>query len=44
VVVGWLPAFPAADSWPSRGQNHVFLEHEPACARFFEELRLFLSG
>ncbi|QKC85466.1 alpha/beta fold hydrolase [Mesorhizobium sp. NZP2077] len=26
------------------GQNHLFLEHEPASDRFFEEIRLFLSG
>jgi pimeloyl-ACP methyl ester carboxylesterase len=26
------------------GQNYLFLEHEPASDRFFEELRLFLSG
>lgn len=26
-----------------QGQNHVFLEHEPARDRFFEEIRLFLS-
>jgi len=27
-----------------QGQNHLFLEHEPASDRFFEEIRLFLSG
>jgi pimeloyl-ACP methyl ester carboxylesterase len=26
------------------GRNHLFLEHEPASDRFFEEIRLFLSG
>ncbi len=26
-----------------QGQNHLFLEHEPASARFFEELKLFLG-
>jgi class 3 adenylate cyclase/pimeloyl-ACP methyl ester carboxylesterase len=26
------------------GRNHLFLEHEPACDRFFEEIRLFLRG
>jgi class 3 adenylate cyclase/pimeloyl-ACP methyl ester carboxylesterase len=26
-----------------QGQNHLFLEHEPACQRFFEEIKLFLS-
>ena len=26
------------------GQNHLFLEHEPASNRFFEEISLFLSG
>jgi pimeloyl-ACP methyl ester carboxylesterase len=26
------------------GQNHLFLEHEPASERFFEEISLFLSG
>jgi class 3 adenylate cyclase/pimeloyl-ACP methyl ester carboxylesterase len=25
------------------GQNHMFLEHEPAAVRFFEEVKLFLS-
>jgi pimeloyl-ACP methyl ester carboxylesterase len=25
------------------GQNHLFLKHEPANARFFEEINLFLS-
>ena len=24
------------------GKNHLFLEHEPACERFFEEVQLFL--
>ena len=27
---------------PLQGQNHLFLEHEPASERFFEEMRLFL--
>src|SRR5271157_2548315 len=26
------------------GQNHLFLQHEPASDRFFEEIRLFLGG
>ena len=26
------------------GRNHLFLEHEPASARFFEEIKLFLGG
>jgi class 3 adenylate cyclase/pimeloyl-ACP methyl ester carboxylesterase len=26
------------------GHNHLFLEHEPASARFFEEIKLFLGG
>jgi class 3 adenylate cyclase/pimeloyl-ACP methyl ester carboxylesterase len=26
-----------------QGQNHLFLEHEPASQRFFEEVELFLS-
>jgi len=26
------------------GQNHLFLEHEPASDRFFEEISLFLRG
>jgi pimeloyl-ACP methyl ester carboxylesterase len=26
------------------GRNHLFLEHEPACDRFFEETSLFLKG
>ena len=26
------------------GRNHLFLEHEPACDRFFEEISLFLSA
>ena len=25
------------------GRNHLFLKHEPANARFFEEINLFLS-
>jgi pimeloyl-ACP methyl ester carboxylesterase len=25
------------------GRNHLFLEHEPACDRFFEEISLFLK-
>ena len=25
------------------GENHLFLEHEPAAARFFEEIKLFLG-
>jgi len=26
-----------------QGQNHLFLQHEPASDRFFEEIRLFLG-
>ena len=26
------------------GHNHLFLEHEPASARFFQEIKLFLGG
>ncbi len=26
-----------------QGQNHLFLEHEPASQRFFEEIKLFLG-
>jgi pimeloyl-ACP methyl ester carboxylesterase len=26
-----------------QGQNHLFLEHEPASHRFFDELKLFLG-
>jgi TolB-like protein/pimeloyl-ACP methyl ester carboxylesterase/DNA-binding winged helix-turn-helix (wHTH) protein len=26
------------------GRNHLFLEHEPACDRFFQEISLFLRG
>jgi pimeloyl-ACP methyl ester carboxylesterase len=26
------------------GKNHLFLQHEPASDRFFEEIRLFLRG
>jgi pimeloyl-ACP methyl ester carboxylesterase len=25
------------------GKNHIFLEHEPGCDRFFEEIKLFLN-
>ena len=25
------------------GRNHLFLKHEPAAARFFEEINLFLT-
>jgi pimeloyl-ACP methyl ester carboxylesterase len=27
-----------------QGQNHIFLENEPASQRFFEEIELFLKG
>jgi pimeloyl-ACP methyl ester carboxylesterase len=27
-----------------QGQNHLFLENEPASDRFFEEIKLFLGG
>jgi pimeloyl-ACP methyl ester carboxylesterase len=26
------------------GRNHLFLEHEPASNRFFEEISLFMRG
>ena len=26
------------------GRNHLFLEHEPASDRFFEEISVFLRG
>ena len=26
------------------GRNHLFMEHEPASDRFFEEISLFLRG
>jgi DNA-binding SARP family transcriptional activator/pimeloyl-ACP methyl ester carboxylesterase len=35
---------PGARFVPLPGQNHLFLEGEPAEARFFEELRRFLSS
>ena len=34
---------PGARFIPLQSQNHLFLEHEPASERFFEEIRLFLS-
>jgi pimeloyl-ACP methyl ester carboxylesterase len=34
---------PGARFIPLQGQNHLFLEHEAASERFFEEIRLFLS-
>ena len=34
---------PGAHFIALQGQNHMFLEHEPACGRFFEEVKLFLS-
>ena len=43
-VARWLLAFLAPDSSHSQGQNHLFLEHEPASRRFFEEIMLFLAG
>ena len=33
---------PGARFVPLQGQNHLFLEHEPASERFFEEMDLFL--
>ena len=35
---------PGADFIALPGRNHLFLEHEPACDRFFEEISLFLKG
>jgi pimeloyl-ACP methyl ester carboxylesterase/DNA-binding winged helix-turn-helix (wHTH) protein len=34
---------PGARFVPLQGQNHLFLEHEPASERFFEEIKLFLG-
>jgi class 3 adenylate cyclase/pimeloyl-ACP methyl ester carboxylesterase len=34
---------PGARFVPLQGQNHLFLENEPASQRFFEEVNLFLS-
>src|SRR5262249_10845438 len=34
---------PGAASLALPGQNHLFLDHEPAAARFFEEIKLFLG-
>ena len=34
---------PGAHFMSLPGQNHLFLQHEPASERFFEELKLFLS-
>ena len=34
---------PGAHFVALQGQNHLFLEHEPASDRFFEEVKLFLS-
>lgn len=34
---------PGARFIPLHGQNHLFLENEAACARFFEEIDLFLK-
>jgi pimeloyl-ACP methyl ester carboxylesterase len=35
-------AIPGARFIALQGQNHLFLEHEPASERFFEEIHLFL--
>jgi DNA-binding winged helix-turn-helix (wHTH) protein/pimeloyl-ACP methyl ester carboxylesterase len=34
---------PGARFIPLHGQNHLFLKHEPACERFFEEIEFFLK-
>jgi len=34
---------PGARFIPLQGQNHLFLEHEAASERFFEEIELFLN-
>jgi pimeloyl-ACP methyl ester carboxylesterase len=34
---------PGAKFVPLPGSNHLILEHEPATARFHEEVRLFLG-
>ena len=34
---------PGARFIPLQGQNHLFLEHEAASKRFFEEIELFLN-
>ena len=35
---------PGARSIALPGRNHLFLEHEPASERFFEEISLFLRS
>ena len=35
---------PGAHFVALQGQNHLFLEHEPAFDRFLEEIKLFLGG
>jgi hypothetical protein len=34
---------PGARFIPLQGKNHLFLKHEAACERFFEEIELFLK-
>jgi pimeloyl-ACP methyl ester carboxylesterase len=45
VEAGWTMAagIPGSRFVAFQGQNHFFLEHEPASRRFFEEIGLFLS-
>jgi pimeloyl-ACP methyl ester carboxylesterase len=35
---------PGAQFIAFQGDNHLFLQHEPASDRFFEEIRIFLAG
>jgi pimeloyl-ACP methyl ester carboxylesterase len=37
-------SIPGARFVPLEGRNHILLEHEPAWARFLEEVRTFLSA
>ena len=41
----WLAAgIPGARFVALEGRNHLFLEQEPAAARFFEEIEFFLKA
>jgi pimeloyl-ACP methyl ester carboxylesterase len=48
VPLGWgrklAAGIPGARFIALPGRNHLFLEHEPASDRFFEEVSLFLKG
>ena len=37
-------SIPGARFVAVQGQNHLFLENEPASQRFFEEIELFLKS